>query len=106
MTRVAFLAEMSPDEVRARMRTFADKYKRDWQQWIDVARSEPLGSQLSADQFRNVLRRWQAVRSKTRGRVVRRCRAAVAEGDLCMEDLLTEAAPFVQELGDFSLREA
>jgi hypothetical protein len=106
MTRVAFLSELSPDEVRARMRSFADSYKRDWQQWIDIARSSALDSPAAAEQFRNVLRRWQAVRSKTKGRVVRHRHAAVGEGELCMEHLLAEAAVFVQELGNFSLREA
>jgi hypothetical protein len=106
MPRVAFLSELSADEVRARMRSFADSYKRDWQRWIDTGLSAPLESPGSAEQFRNVLRRWQAVRSKTKGRVVRQCHAGVAEGELCMEELLREAAPFVQELGDFSLREA
>ena len=46
------------------------------------------------------------MRSKAKGRVVRQCRASVAEGELCLEELLTEAAAFVRELGDFSLREA
>jgi hypothetical protein len=106
MTRVAFLSELSPDDVRARMRAFADSYKDDWHEWMDVARSAPIDSPVSAEKFRNVLRAWQAVRSKTKGRVVRQCRAAVVEGELCMEQLLTEAAVFVHELGDFSLREA
>ena len=88
------------------MRAFADSYKRDWQRWIEITQSAPLESAMSADQFRNVLRRWQAVRSKTKGRVVRKCHAAVDEGELCMEELLTEASVFVRELGDFSLREA
>lgn len=106
MTRVAFLSELSVVEIRRRMRGFDDSYKRDWQQWINVAQSARLESPGPAEQFRNVLRRWQAVRSKTKGRVVRQCRAAVAAGDLCIDDLLTEASAFVHELGDFSLREA
>jgi hypothetical protein len=91
--RVAFLSELSPDDVRERMRAFADSYKDDWQQWMDVARSAPIDSPVSAEKFRNVLRGWQAVRSKTKGRVVRQCHAAVVQGELCMEQLLTEA-PF------------
>jgi hypothetical protein len=106
MMSVTFLSERSPEDIRKRMREFSDAYKRDWREWIRVARSEPLESPKVAQQFRNVLRRWQAVRSSAKGRVVRHCRGAAADADLCMEDLLREAATFVQELGDFSLREA
>ncbi len=106
MTRVTFLSDSSVADIRRRMRGFDDSYKRDWQRWIDVAQSAPLESPASAERFRDVLRRWQAVRSKTKGRVVRQCRASAVEGDLCIEELLTEASAFVHELGDFSLREA
>jgi hypothetical protein len=103
---IVFLSELSADEVRDRMRTFAERYKRDWQKWMDTAGSTLLASPAVADQFRNVLRGWQAVRSKSKGRVVRHCRSTVGDGELCMEEMLAEAAVFVQELGDFSLREA
>src|SRR3954468_7290900 len=106
MTTIVFLSSLSASEVRARMQAFADSYKRDWQTWMNVAGETPIGSPVPAEQFRNVLRGWQAVRSKSKGRVVRQCRAASVECDLCMEELLTEAAAFVKELGDFSLREA
>jgi hypothetical protein len=106
MIRVAFLSEMTPDDVRARMRAFDKSYKRDWKDWMAVAQSSGLASPATALQFRDVLRRWAAVRSKTKGRVVRHCRAEAAEGDLCIEEMLAEAAPFVRELGSFSLRDA
>ena len=106
MNRIAFLSAMTVEDVRVRMRAFSDSYKGDWRQWTAVAESMPLDSPASAAAFRNVLRSWQAVRSKTKGRVVRQCRAATPPAELCMEELLAEAAAYVQELGEFTLRDA
>jgi hypothetical protein len=106
MTEIDFLSAMSVEDVRARMRAFSDSYKGDWRQWIAVAQSAPLDSPATATAFRDVLRSWQAVRSKTKGRVVRPCRAATPSGELCMEELLAEALAYVKELGDFTLRDA
>jgi hypothetical protein len=53
-----------------------------------------------------VLQRWQAVRSRIKGRVVRRCRLGGGNVELFIDDLLKESRPFVEELGNFSLREA
>jgi hypothetical protein len=47
MTRVAFLSELSRDDVRARIRAFADSYKDDWQGPNVPAQSKVLGFRVS-----------------------------------------------------------
>ena len=106
MSRINFLSLMTADAARHRMRDFDSRYKRQWQAWLRVGAEHPLVSEDSAQAFRRVLSAWQAVRSTTKGRVLRPLENDSAEGDPSMRDLLREAAPFVDELGQVTLREA
>lgn len=104
--QITFLARLTAEDVRRRMRAFPDSYKRHWQQWLRVAPFSALDAPMVAKEFRALLQRWQAVRSRTKGRVVRHCRASKNTEELCLDDLLRKATPFVRELDSFSLREA
>jgi hypothetical protein len=102
---VHFASKLTDSEAHERMRMFSVAYKQDWKDWVAVAGEVRSDADVVAAAFRRVLRRWSAVRSRMKGRVVRHCRTSADADDLCLDDLIAEARPFLNELGTLSLRD-
>jgi hypothetical protein len=83
------LARKSPQEVRAAVESFAARYVRDWDAWVN-ARPKDM-----ATVFGQVLRRWQA----TRPRPMRRPQAEAVHEPPYLDDLLAGALPSLERLG-------
>src|SRR3954452_21397409 len=71
---------------------------------MDVSGSHPISSELCVRELRKTLQKWQAVRARVKGRVIRyevdRC-----DGDrVSLNDLVEEAAPCINRLAGVSLR--
>jgi hypothetical protein len=101
MPHIAFLTQMSPDEVRVAITQFSKKYKDDWKQWTNRYQSSLLPESLIASEFGSVLRKWQAARP----RPMRRPRREAIHAPPYLEDLLTEAWPHLKDIGNLSVRE-
>lgn len=99
------LSSKTAAQVRADMKAFARSYKQDWQAWMAVYDTVPQKAPEVAAEFREVLNKWQAVRSKTKGRTLRPLRSAAPRGTPCLEDLLWAAAVPLIALGSATTRE-
>jgi hypothetical protein len=91
--QICVLRDMTPDEVRAKLRAFTNSYVLDWENWLRVAESDRVAK------FASVLRSWNA----TRPQPMRRPRADATHEPPYIEDLLDEAAPHLQVIGDLTL---
>jgi hypothetical protein len=101
MPHITFLAQMSPDEVRAAITQFSTKYKGDWKQWTNKYQSSLPPESLIASKFGSILRKWQAARP----RPMRRPSSEAVHAPPYLEDLLTEAWPHLKAMGNHSVRE-
>jgi hypothetical protein len=101
MPHIAFLAQMSPDEVRVAIAQFSKKYKEDWKQWTNGYQSSLPPESLIASKFGSILRKWQAARP----RPMRRPRSEAVHAPPYLEDLLAEAWPHLEDMGNLSVRE-
>ncbi len=90
---VCILREMAPDEVRAKLGAFTASYVADWEKWLKVAAPDRVA------RFAAILRGWQA----TRPLPMRRPRAEASHEPPYIEDLLDEAAPQLDALGDLTV---
>lgn len=99
------LAEMTIEQVRAALRTFDVAYKRDWQTWMRTYSVSSLTSPDTAAAFRAVLVKWQAVRSKTKGRRVRPVRGLAPPDTRCLDDVLVDAVEPLKALGSTTVRD-
>jgi hypothetical protein len=54
--QICVLRDMTPDEVRAKLRAFTNSYVLDWENWVRVAESDRVAK------FASVLRSWNATR--------------------------------------------
>jgi hypothetical protein len=99
------LAEMNVRQVRAALRTFDLRYKRDWQGWMKTYSESSLTSPETVATCRAVLVKWQAVRSKTKGRRVRLVKTAAQPGTGCLDDLLIAAAAPLKALERTTVRD-
>jgi hypothetical protein len=99
------LSRKSVAEVRADLRAFKPRYKQDWRDWMNTfTRNQLVGPQTVA-QCRRILSKWQAVRSKTKGRSVRLPRSLVIGKARCLDDVLAEALPALKVLGGVTVRD-
>ena len=99
------LSSRTVTQVRADITSFDARYKRDWKAWMAVYDTVPLSAPETAAACRSVLSKWQAVRSKTKGRTIRLLRSGAPQGARCFDDLLAEAVIPVQQLGGTTIRE-
>ncbi|MDP3719504.1 MAG: hypothetical protein Q8T13_17215 [Acidobacteriota bacterium] len=98
------LSSKTAAEVEADIKRFDVRYKRDWQSWMSVYDTKPLSSAEVAGTCRAVLSKWQAVRSKTKGRTIRLLRDAAIDAP-CFDDLLAKATEPVRVLGRTTIRD-
>src|SRR5262245_5678056 len=96
---------MTVEQVRAALRTFDVAYKRDWQAWMQTYSASSLTSPSTAAACRAVLVKWQAVRSKTKGRRVRPVRGQASPGTRCLDDVLIDAVEPLRTLGPTTVRD-
>lgn len=99
------LAVMTVDEVRAEIATFDVRYKRDWRTWTDTLAARPLIHPDAVAMCHAILSKWQAVRSKTKGRTLRPLRASVEDGVPCLDEVIARAVPHVETLGTATVRD-
>jgi len=98
------LSSKTAAEVEAEIKSFDVRYKRDWQSWMKVYDTKPLSSAEVAGTCRGVLSKWQAVRSKIKGRTIRPLRDAAVDAR-CFDDLLERATEPVRILGRTTIRD-
>lgn len=98
------LSSKTAAEVEAEIKSFDVRYKRDWQSWMKVYEASSLSSAEVAGTCRAVLSKWQAVRSKTKGRTIRLLRHAAVDAP-CFEDLLASASEPIRILGRTTIRD-
>src|SRR2546427_5517907 len=99
------LSSKTAAQARADIRAFDASYKQDWRTWMAIYNSRPLAAPETVAECRKVLNKWQAVRSKTKGRTIRLLRDAAPQGTLCLDDLLASAVVPLQDLGNATTRE-
>jgi hypothetical protein len=99
------LSSRTVTQVRTEITSFDARYKRDWKAWMVVYDTKPLSAPETAAACRSVLSKWQAVRSKTKGRTIRLLRSRAPQGARCFDDLLADAIIPVQHLGGMTIRE-
>ncbi len=90
---VRVLRDMSPNVIRENLRRFAKPYVLDWDQWLQV------GDSNRVTKFASILRRWQG----TRPLPMRRPRAEAKHEPPYIEDLIVDATPHLEALGDLTL---
>ena len=90
---VRVLREMSPKVIRENLSQFAKPYVLDWDQWLQV------GDSNRVNKFASILRRWQG----TRPLPMRRPKAEAKHNPPYIEELIAEATPHLQALGDLTL---
>jgi GrpB-like predicted nucleotidyltransferase (UPF0157 family)/mannose-6-phosphate isomerase-like protein (cupin superfamily) len=91
--KTCVLREMDPDEVRRRLDDFTTSYVLDWEEWLRVADANRVSK------FASILRRWQG----TRPLRMRRPKAEASHEPPYIEDLLDEAVPHLEALGDLTV---
>jgi hypothetical protein len=84
------LSSMTPGQVRINLESFAPAYVKDWEEWLSVGQADRV------NKFAAILRSWQA----TRPHAVRRPRREATHEPPFIDDLLAEAAPYLESLGD------
>jgi hypothetical protein len=91
--KVCVLRVMTPDEVRRKLEEFTSSYVVDWEEWLSVSESNRDST------FASILRRWQA----TRPLPMRRPRADALHEPPYIEDLIHEAVPHLEVLGNVTV---
>jgi hypothetical protein len=84
---------VTPDEVRGKLTLFATKYVMDWDAWLKIAESDRVS------EFASILRKWQG----TRPNAMRLPKAEASHESPFIDDLLLEATPHLEALGDLTL---
>lgn len=99
MVKVVFLANKTPEEVKAAISDFSSIYVRHWQRWQqqNAAGVTPEAAPLLGE----ILRKWQA----TRPLPMRRPRRETDHQPPYLEDLIEEALPHVRRLESASVRD-
>jgi hypothetical protein len=100
---VKFLAAMAPPDVKLAIDGFDESYKKDWDSWLRTF----VGTMDAASvaEFRRILVKWQAVRSRVPNRRVRQLRAQATHSAPFLEDLFQEALKSVSRLDGLTVRE-
>ena len=99
MVKVVFLANKSPEEVRAAISNFSIVYVRHWQHWQQQNAAGVTSG--VAPLFGEILRKWQAARPLP----MRRPRREAEHQPPYLEDLIEEASPHVRRLDSASVRD-
>lgn len=99
------LSSLTMGQVQAQIRGFDVRYKRDWRAWMATYDAQPLTAVETVAGCRTVLSKWQAVRSKTKGRTIRPLKGTAPPGTRCLDDVLAEAVVPVQALGGTTIRD-
>ena len=90
---VRVLRDMSPEVIRENLSQFSKPYVLDWDQWLLVGDSNRVAK------FASILRSWQG----TRPLPMRRPKAEAKHDPPYIEDLIAEATPHLEALGDLTL---
>ncbi len=90
---VCVLREMTPEEVRRKLGEFTTSYVLDWEEWLRAAESHRVST------FASILRRWKA----TRPSPMRRPEAEASHQPPYIEDLIHEAAPYLEALRELTV---
>jgi hypothetical protein len=96
---------MTVAQVRADLKAFKVRYKQDWRAWMQTFNRYPLTAPESVAGCRAVLVKWQAVRSRTKGRKVRQARLASTRGARCLDDVLADSLPSLKILKRVTVRD-
>ena len=91
--KVSVLTDMSPEVIRENLKEFSKPYVLDWDQWLQVGDSNRVAK------FASILRSWQG----TRPLPMRRPKAEAKHDPPYIEDLIAEATPQLEALGDLTL---
>ena len=104
MLTVTLLRSLTPDAVQQRARAFSRQYALDWECWQGVVAHHGLTSNVGIQEFGRILRSWQA----TRPYPMRRPRAdgAYRHQPPYLDDLVMQAQPHLDALGDTTVRDA
>lgn len=89
------ITNSSIKEFQERINRFAQQYVDDWNSWLNIQPN------VRAEQLGVTLRRWQACRPNR----MRRTQAENLHEAPYLEDLITQAAPHLQALQNFDIRD-
>ncbi len=101
MPTVELLARLNPSEVSHVIGRFKEGYALDWNRWQTLCSTEDLHSPIIVSEFGAILRRWQA----TRPMPMRRPRNEADHDEPFLDDLVSEALPHLNTLGNQSVRD-
>jgi hypothetical protein len=99
------LSRKTPAQVRTDLAAFKERYKEDWRGWLLIFNQHPLTAPEAVNGCRAILVKWQAVRSRTKGRKVRLARPASMRGSRCLDDVLADALPSLKVLARVTVRD-
>ncbi|MFN2228667.1 MAG: hypothetical protein ACK2VA_02760 [Anaerolineae bacterium] len=94
MLPIEALSRLTPQQVHDRVAGYARRYVVDWDEWL----ATPVEDRIPV--FGRIMRKWQA----TRPYVMRRPRAEAEHDPPYLEDLIAEAQPHLDLVGDLTVR--
>jgi hypothetical protein len=96
---ITFLQNQSSAEVQARLASFADAYKNDWERWLETCAKHDLNDRPAILEFKRILGKWQAVRPRRLARL-----DEAVHGTKTLPQVVRTASRLSKRLGTTSLR--